>query len=143
MSVSAQKVPIFVGVSHVKWVWLYLPRIAADYDSVGVPNESVENDFPDISTTGENILPSTSSEPTCYLLESKASTAGWATIRGSIEKAIVERAVLPQLQTCLNCPDPASIWCKRCGPKSYFCEECFFNLHRKVNIFHVAEIWKV
>ncbi len=161
MSVSAQKVPIFVGVSHVKWVWLYLPLIAenmaakrirlpslkvtkrpaygkkalkylertVDYDSVGVPNESVENDFPDISTTGENILPSTSSEPTCYLLESKASTAGWATIRGSIEKAIVERAVLPQLQTCLNCPDPASIRCKRCGPKSYFCEKCFFLIY--------------
>lgn len=123
----------------------YLER-TIDYNSVPVPSESVKKDFLDFATE-ENLLvsnsSSTSSEPTCYLLESKASTAAWATIRGSIEKAIVEREVLPHLQTCLNCPEPASIRCKRCGPECYFCEDCFLNLHRKVNIFHVAEIWKV
>ena len=32
--------------------------------------------------------------------------------------------------------------CLKCGPKAYFCEECFTDLHFKINILHVGEFWE-
>ena len=85
----------------------------------------------------------TVNEPTCHELESRALIAGWENIRHTIRAAISEAAALPLFQICLLCESPATMRCAQCGPKGYYCQECFLSSHASVNIFHAAEIWKV
>ena len=86
---------------------------------------------------------SASQEPTGHEIDSKAVITGWEKIRHKIRTAVTESAALPILQACLLCEASATMRCKQCGPKGYYCLECFLTSHSSVNIFHVAEIWKV
>ena len=76
-------------------------------------------------------------EPTCYELESKASVIGWDMA------AVTEAAAMPLSQTCVFCETEASIRCKRCGPKVYYCCSCYQDHHKVVNVLHVGEKWVV
>ena len=82
-------------------------------------------------------------EPTGHELESKASAAGWAVVRGGILTAVTEAAAMPLSQICHNCEHSATYRCQQCGPLGYFCEGCFLRSHSSMNIFHVPEKWEV
>ena len=43
----------------------------------------------------------------------------------------------------LLCDSPASVRCKQCGPLSYYCLECFEQVHSSINFLHAAESWIV
>ena len=85
--------------------------------------------------------PASEQEPTYHDIDSKAVITGWEKIRHKIRIAVTESTALPILQACLLCQ--ATMRCKECGPKGYYCLECFLTSHSSVNIFHAAEIWKV
>ena len=115
------------------------------YDSV---REQVECEPSSDSTRVlvEDYMQATTSalnEPTCYEVETKASIAGWESIRKMVQVTVTEMEALPLLEICLRCPAPATMRCQQCGSRSYYCQPCFLHNHTKVNIFHVAEIWKV
>ena len=73
-------------------------------------------------------------EPTCHEIDSKAVITGWEKIRHKIRTGVTESA-LPILQACLLCEASATMRCKQCGPKGYYCLECFLTSHSSVNIF--------
>lgn len=81
--------------------------------------------------------------PTGHELESKASAAGWESIRRELRAAVTEMASMPLSQVCLYCSTLASIKCKQCGPKGFYCHGCFVACHSNVNMYHVAEKWEV
>ena len=101
-------------------------------DSTRVPVE----DYMQATTSALN-------EPICYEVETKASIAGWESIRKMVQVTVTEMEALPLLEICLRCPAPATMRCQQCVSRSYYCQPCFLHNHTKVNIFHVAEIWKV
>ncbi len=45
----------------------------------------------------------------------------------------------------INCSstDDAVYRCKECGPLSFFCRNCAFELHKRSNVLHRVEIEKV
>ena len=81
--------------------------------------------------------------PTCHELESRASATAWEGIRMKMHTAVVEMAAMPLPQVCLHCGISASLRCKQCGFKGFYCPECFATNHDIVNSFHVAEKWEV
>lgn len=81
--------------------------------------------------------------PTGHELESRASAVGWESIRRELRVAVTEMASMPLSQVCLYCNTPASVKCKQCGPKGFYCHGCFVACHSNVNIYHVAEKWEV
>lgn len=97
----------------------------------------------ELDDMGNSALFSDLEEPTGHELESRASIAGWDSVRRAIRTAVTEMAAMPLSQICLCCDTPASMRCKRCGPKGYYCQECFIRCHSEVNFFHVAEKWEV
>lgn len=82
-------------------------------------------------------------EPTSFELECKATVAAWEEIRPSVLHVITESCAMKIGQHCLNCKQNAILRCLLCGPVAFFCEACFLDLHRRLNIFHVAEKWEV
>ena len=82
-------------------------------------------------------------DPTSYELECKASVAAWEEVRSSIFIAVTESYAMQNNQKCFNCENSAILRCVRCGPVAFYCEKCFSEFHKSVNIFHVAEKWEV
>ena len=82
-------------------------------------------------------------EPTGYELESRASVAGWASVRNGILTTVTESAAMPAAQFCISCEETAFLRCQQCGPLAHFCSGCFDRQHCNVNIFHVAKKWEV
>ena len=82
-------------------------------------------------------------EPTSYELECKASVGAWEEIRPSVLHVVTESSAMRIRQQCLNCKQNAILRCLQCGPVAFFCEDCFSDLHRRLNIFHLAEKWEV
>ena len=91
-----------------------------------------------------SLVPSTElNEPTSYELECKASVGAWEEIRPSVLHVVTESSAMRIRQQCLNCKQNAILRCLQCGPVAFFCEDCFSDLHRRLNIFHLAEKWEV
>ena len=82
-------------------------------------------------------------EPTDHELESRASVAGWKCVRQKMLGIVTEMAAMPLSQVCLHCEALASIRCRQCGTKGFYCQECFLRYHSEVNVFHMAEKWEV
>ena len=79
-----------------------------------------------------------------HRIQKKANASAWEKIRPSLLKAVVESEAMPPYQECIKCfKVPASLRCRKCGPYAFFCTTCFLTAHCAVNIFHVAEEWKV
>ena len=76
-------------------------------------------------------------------IENRASVAAWKTItKGLIDVVVESQAMLPST-SCILCEIPANVRCKQCGPRTFFCIECFEKLHQHINIFHIGERWEV
>ena len=101
----------------------------------------------DVEDTPDDILhglpPTDLEEPTSYELESKASVAAWEEIRQSILHVVTESHAMQIGQKCLKCEKSALLRCVQCGPTAFLCEDCFSDLHKYINTFHVAERWEV
>ncbi len=105
--------------------------------------DSDTSHHPDLDMPATFFTPSDLVEPTSHELESRASVAGWESVRSVILNAVTEAAAMPLGQICLHCEATASIRCKQCGPFGYYCLECFLGCHNTVNLFHIAEKWEV
>ena len=82
-------------------------------------------------------------EPSNYEIESKSSIKHWAEVRKKMLISYIEESSMPEQSACVMCASTAELRCQQCGPFAFYCEECFLLHHKKVNIFHVAEKWKV
>lgn len=85
----------------------------------------------------------TEPESTEHELRCLSSVEGWESIRDGLRKAVTESAAMPLDQRCVNCNEPASLRCQRCGPLGFYCSSCFGMLHCQVNVLHIPEKWEV
>ena len=82
-------------------------------------------------------------EPSHYEIETKSSIKHWTEIRKKLLTAHTEGSCMPEQSACTMCDKMAEVRCQRCGPYTFYCESCFLLHHSRINIFHVAEKWKV
>ena len=82
--------------------------------------------------------------PSLYQIQSKANASAWEEIRLCLLKAVVENEAMPHNQKCIQCSKvAASLRCLKCGPCAFYCTTCFLAAHSAINLFHIAEEWKV
>lgn len=83
--------------------------------------------------------------PSMYKIQQDAAASGWEKIRSSLLRAAVEANAMPPEQCCVNepCVARATLRCLKCGLSSFYCPDCFIDIHAHSNFFHVAEEWKV
>ena len=81
--------------------------------------------------------------PSLYSVKKRMNANAWESERKKLRDACVQTASLPDGQLCIRCSNKADIWCRRCSPFAYFCEECWLQCHAETNIFHIPEIWVV
>ena len=82
--------------------------------------------------------------PSLHSIQKEANAEAWKKIRPRMLKAIVENEAMPTNQLCILCTaELAVLRCRKCGPFAFLCNPCFFNAHNQVNLFHIAEEWKV
>ncbi len=82
-------------------------------------------------------------DPTLHELHRKATANAWEKIRSNILFLATENSAMPLKQVCIVCSSSARFKCERCGPKIYYCFQCFCKQHETANFFHVAEEWEV
>ena len=110
--------------------------------------DGYSHDLPDLSLLEDaNEVTGINTElPTCslYAVKQKVTADAWAAVRNKLRDGCIESSALHDTQMCAHCSViSAKMWCKRCGPYGYFCEECWFSSHSKFNMFHTPEIWEV
>ena len=83
--------------------------------------------------------------PSMYKIQQDTAASGWEKIRSSLLRAAVEANAMPPEQCCVNkpCVARATLRCQKCGLSSFYCPDCFIDMHAYSNFFHVAEEWKV
>ena len=68
----------------------------------------------------------------------------WKRIRPDLQRVAIESEALPKNQYCMKCnTEQASCRCLQCGPRVFFCVNCFEGAHSMTNIFHTSEIFEV
>ena len=82
-------------------------------------------------------------EVSLHAIKQKAATAAWTQVRPALLKAAVECSAMPVAQCCILCLESASYRCIQCAPWAYFCQNCFGEVHSKINFFHTGEVWEV
>ena len=82
-------------------------------------------------------------DPTLHELHRKATANAWEKLRSNILFLATENSAMPLGQVCIVCSSSARFKCARCGPKIYYCYQCFCKQHETANFFHVAEEWEV
>ena len=81
--------------------------------------------------------------PSLYSVKERSAAKEWEAIRPQLLKCAVESSAMPHAAECILCQSPATMRCLKCGPRVYFCIECFGDLHKKINILHTGEVWEV
>ena len=82
--------------------------------------------------------------PSLHKLQREANASAWEEVRAKLLHAVVESEAMPLNQACTKCSEvPATLQCRKCGPSAFFCCACFHHVHCGINVFHVAEEWKV
>ena len=82
-------------------------------------------------------------EPSLHRIAQEAAVTNWNTVRPAILKAAIESSALPSNQYCCLCSNEATFRCLQCSPSGYFCHQCFGDIHSKINIFHIGEVFEV
>lgn len=73
----------------------------------------------------------------------KAARA-WKKIRGELLHGAVASFSIPPKAICMMCQsENATVLCKQCGSRGYFCEPCAISFHANINILHAPVIQKV
>ena len=85
-----------------------------------------------------------SNEPSLHFIKQKAAAAAaWEQNRVSMLRTYIECTAPTSDQKCVMCGNEAKYRCLQCAPWVHFCSTCFAEAHRKLNIFHVGEVWEV
>ena len=135
-----------------------------EYVYRGIPNSKSFTRVEDTTSTSSSVVSSTNSttsviestmseasssynpsmnELSCYEIESRASLAGWESIRKGLIAVVVECAAMPPVQSCVACEADALLRCQKCGPCGFYCCSCFEKVHCIANFMHTAEKWEV
>ena len=94
-------------------------------------------------TVTEDIGCSSQPKVSLHAIKQEAATAAWTQVRPALLKAAVECSAMPAAQCCILCLESASYRCIQCAPWAYFCQNCFSEVHSKINFFHTGEVWEV
>ena len=103
----------------------------------------VLQDEVDVDEDHWDVNPSHYDGSTMHEIEARSGVAGWEAVRQRLLEAVTEAQGMPLNQLCMLCDSPASVRCKQCGPLSYYCLECFEQVHSSINFLHAAESWIV
>ncbi|GBB94952.1 hypothetical protein RclHR1_02450005 [Rhizophagus clarus] len=97
-------------------------------------NEELENfefDF-ELSDNYESNNPKTAN----YRQKQDKLAANWKAVLDDIYNSILDNEVMPDNPSCFNCDSIATLKCLDCGPKIFYCNNCFNHFHNKINLFH-------
>ena len=112
--------------------------VSANDSGCGVGHRAPEFQDDDIATTERESL------PTLHEVAQKRAVESWKKIRLDMLRIAIESEALPEDQLCTACTaDKALYRCLQCGPRIFFCSQCYEAAHRKTNIFHTGEVWEV
>jgi hypothetical protein len=82
-----------------------------------------------------------------YQRKKERRCSAWECLRQDALRVATENegAQFVKTRRCINCSstDDAVYRCKECGPHSFFCINCAFELHKRTNILHWVEVEKV
>jgi hypothetical protein len=82
-----------------------------------------------------------------YQRKKERRCSAWESLRQDALRVATENegAQFVKTRCCINCSstDDAVYRCKECGPFSFFCRNCAFELHKRSNVLHRVEIEKV
>ena len=82
--------------------------------------------------------------PNLYSVKEREKVSSWGRIRDVMRNTWVESFVLPDGSFCIICMEAvAKLWCRRCGARAYYCQDCWTKSRTSVNIFHTPELWEV
>jgi len=82
-------------------------------------------------------------DPSLHKITQEAAVANWNAIRPAILRAAIESSAMHANQSCCLCTNEATLRCLQCSSTGYFCHQCFCDIHKKINLFHVGEVWEV
>ena len=70
--------------------------------------------------------------------------SSWRTECNTMLQAYTKSCFNPEEATCKFCSaEHPEFRCHDCGPHSYFCMQCLFDVHYMANHFHSPEKWQV
>lgn len=109
------------------------------------PGSDGDSSFPEMDLGGDTTSLGDIEGPSMYKIQQDTAASGWEKIRSSLLRAAVEANAMPPEQCCVNepCVARATLRCQKCGLSSFYCPDCFIDIHAHSNFFHVAEEWKV
>ena len=109
------------------------------------PGSDTDHNYPEMDPGGDAGSCDDIDSPSMYKIQQDAAASGWEKIRSSLLRAVVEANAMPPEQCCVNepCAARAALRCQKCGLSSFYCPDCFIDIHAHSNFFHVAEEWKV
>jgi hypothetical protein len=64
--------------------------------------------------------------------------ANWKTVLDDIYNSILDNEAIPNNPSCFNCNNTAILKCMDCGPKIFYCNNCFNHFHSIINLFHCS-----
>jgi hypothetical protein len=78
------------------------------------------------------------SETTNYQQKQNKLAANWKTVLDDIYNSILDNEAMPNSPSCFNCNNTAILKCIDCGPKIFYCNDCFNYFHSVINLFHCS-----
>lgn len=75
---------------------------------------------------------------TCYQQKQDKLAANWKSILDSIYNSMLDNEATPDYPSCFNCDNTATLKCFDCGPKIFYCTNCYSHFHSKINLFHYS-----
>jgi hypothetical protein len=60
----------------------------------------------------------------------------WKIVQDDIYNSILDNEEIPNNPSCFNCNNVAILKCMDCGPKIFYCNNCFNHFHSVINLFH-------
>jgi len=78
------------------------------------------------------------SQTTNYHKKQTKLAENWQTVLDDIYKSILNNETIPNDPSCFNCSNAATLKCMDCGPKIFYCDNCFNYFHSVINIFHCS-----
>jgi CxC2 like cysteine cluster associated with KDZ transposases len=76
------------------------------------------------------------SRTTNYQQKQTRLAANWKTVLDDIYNSMLNNEATSDNPLCFNCKNIATLKCLDCGPKIFYCDNCFGQFHSKINLFH-------
>lgn len=95
--------------------------------------ENIGFDFRSLDNYGLN-NPKTAN----YQQKQDRLAANWKALLDNIYNLMLDNETVPNNPSCFNCDNTAILRCLDCGPKIFYCNNCFNHFHNKINLFHCS-----